>query len=142
MGIARGSGALLLNAEFDRSHARGVESEVALLRDFFGDPGIRIIDADRRRLRSTRGDGIDETERSGRGRAESGILAISWEVRLRDGRRMTPKHYRDLLAAERAAVAVAPALVTPESGPDRGRGAAACTDMSRFHQGPVAAARS
>jgi hypothetical protein len=115
MGIDAGSGALLPNAEFDRSHARGIESELALLRDFFGDPGIRIIDADQRHFRSTRGDGIHETQRHGRGRAESGIFAISWEVRLRDGRRMTPEQYRDLLAAERAAAApvAAPAVPAP-----------------------------
>jgi hypothetical protein len=43
MGIVQGSGALLPNAEFSRSHAHGIDSELALLRDFFGDPGIRII---------------------------------------------------------------------------------------------------
>jgi hypothetical protein len=29
--------------EFDRAHARGIDSEVALLRDFFGDPTIRFV---------------------------------------------------------------------------------------------------
>jgi hypothetical protein len=109
MGITTGAGALLPGAEFDRAHARGIDSELALLRDFFGDPGIRIINADQRRFRSTRGDTIIETQRRGRGRAESGILAIGWEVRLRDGRRMTPEEYRALLEAERAAAAPPPA---------------------------------
>ncbi len=116
MGIVTGPAALLPNAEFDRSHARGIDSELALLRDFFGDPGIRIIDANTRHFRSTRGDGIHETQRHGRGRAESGIFAISWEVRLRDGRRMTPEEYRALLQRERAAAAP-PLPVAPAPAP-------------------------
>jgi hypothetical protein len=101
--------------EFDHSHARGIEAEVALLRDFFADPGLRVIDAGQRILRSMRGDTIRENERRGTTADEQGILKISWQVVLRDGRRMTPEEYRDLLAAERAAQA--PAAAPPAAAP-------------------------
>lgn len=88
--------------EFLRAHGQGILAERDVLRGFFGDPTIRLVDADRRRFRNGRGDLIRERQRVGRGAAERGILAISWEVVLHDdGRVLTPEEYLAFLEAER-----------------------------------------
>ncbi len=119
IGIETGPGALVtdpaLNAEFRRAHAGGIDAELQLLRDFFGDPTIRIVDAGARRFRNQRGDLIREKETAGRTRETIGILAITWEVVLHGTHQiMTDVDYRDLLERERAAAAAGAA------GPDAG----------------------
>ena len=70
--------------EFQRAHAAGLRAELALLRDFFGDPGIRAIDLQARVFRSTRGDTIRVRITEGHTAATSGIQAVSFEVVLHD----------------------------------------------------------
>ena len=73
-----------------------------VLRDFFSDPAIRLIDADSRRFRNTRGDLIREREQRGTHAADAGVLAISWEVVRHDGGEvMTPEDYLQFIDAER-----------------------------------------
>ncbi len=92
-------------AEFLRAHVRGIGTELQVLRDFFGDPGIVAVDLRQRIFRSSRGDTIREVDRRGSGRDRIGILALSWEVVLRDRRRITPEEYRGLLQQEEAQAA-------------------------------------
>jgi hypothetical protein len=94
--------------EFLRAHRQGLQAEMEVLRGFFGDPTIRLVDSNRRRFRNARGDLIRERQRAGRGTAERGILAISWEVVLHDGGRvLTPEEYLEFLEAERTREQVA-----------------------------------
>lgn len=93
--------------EFDRVHGLGIDAEVQMLRDFFGDNTIRFIREPAtgevfRIYRNSRGDRIQARERRGRG-ARSGIDAISVEVVTRDGRTLTADEYKQLLEAERVA---------------------------------------
>ena len=89
-------------AEFNRAHASGIDAELQVLRDFFSDPAIRLIDADSRRFRNTRGDLIREREQRGTHAADAGVLAISWEVVRHDGGEvMTPEDYLQFIDAER-----------------------------------------
>lgn len=111
IGIETGPGALVttpgLNQEFQRAHAGGINAELRLLRDFFDDPTIHVVDADTRRFRNHRGDLIREKETPGRTNATSGILAITWEVVLHDTHAViSDVDYRDLLDRERAAAPV------------------------------------
>jgi hypothetical protein len=110
--------------EFRRMHRAGINSEVRMLRDFFGDPTIRFVNEPAageifRVYRNDRGDRIRARETPGRGTAHAGEDAISIEVRTRDGRTLTPDEYRQLLEDERAAAgagapaAPAPAPATP-----------------------------
>jgi hypothetical protein len=97
--------ASMTQAAFDVAHARGIDSEVQFLRDFFGDPTIRFTSETPvgqlfRFYRNSRGDSIRARMRPGR-RAERGVDAVSVEVRLRDGRTMTAEEYRDFLEQER-----------------------------------------
>jgi hypothetical protein len=90
--------------EFRRAHASGIQAELQVLRDFFEDPSIRIVDAATRRFRNDRGDRFRERQRAGSGAAGRGVLAISWEVTLHDsGRVVTAEEYLDILRAERIA---------------------------------------
>ena len=81
---ARRIGTDFSQAEFDRGHSLGIEAEAQILRDFFGDPSIRIV-ADspsvtiRRVFRNSRGDRIRRRIRLGRG-DETGINASSVDV--------------------------------------------------------------
>jgi hypothetical protein len=108
---ARRIGTDFSQAEFDRGHSRGIEAEAQILRDFFGDPSIRIV-ADspsvtiRRVFRNSRGDRIRRRIRLGRG-DDSGINASSVDVVTRAGVTMTAEDYRALLESERAAAAPA-----------------------------------
>jgi len=93
--------------EFDRVHGLGIDAEVQMLRDFFGDNTIRFIREPAtgevfRIYRNSRGDRIQARERRGRG-ARSGIDAISVEVVTRDGRTLTAEEYKQLLEEERIA---------------------------------------
>ncbi len=93
--------------EFDRSHALGIEAEAALLRDFFGDPTIHIVNDSpsptiRRVFRNSRGDLIRRRVTIGRG-ANAGVDAMSIDVRTRDGQTHTAEEYRQILEAERVA---------------------------------------
>jgi hypothetical protein len=95
------------NREFDRGHALGIEAEAELLRDFFGDPTIHIVNDSPnatflRIFRNSRLDLIRTRETYGRG-AERGVNAASIDVRTRDGRTLTADQYRAILEAERAA---------------------------------------
>jgi hypothetical protein len=108
--------------EFTRAHNRGVQAEVAILRDFFGDPGIRLIrDGGTgtvfRSYRTTRGDTIRaRTPPSPRGVFGLDINLI--DVRLRDGTIMSANDYKALLERERAAPAAPPAAApVPAAGP-------------------------
>jgi hypothetical protein len=114
IGIETGPGALVttpgLDAEFQRAHLSGLQAELALLRDFFGDPKIQAVDIQARRFRNSRGDIIREKETAGRTRTTSGILAITWEVVIHGTHQvMTAEDYLVLLERERAAAAGAAA---------------------------------
>jgi len=88
--------------EFERSHASGIDAELQVLRGFFSDPSIRIVDANTRLFRNDRRDLIRERETAGGGAAQQGSLAISWVVVLHDTHRViSAEEYRDILAAER-----------------------------------------
>ncbi len=89
--------------EFDRAHAQGIQAELAVLRGFFSDPSIRLIDHDSggdvfRVYRNSRGDTIRTRRRAGRA-ANTGVDAITVEVVTRDGRVHTPEEYKALIAA-------------------------------------------
>lgn len=91
--------------EFLRVHDRGIESEAAVLRGFFGDPTIRFVPGAAtgniaRVFRNDRGDRIRVRLRTRRG-----VDALSVNVRTRDGRTLTAEEYRQLLEAERAGAA-------------------------------------
>jgi len=95
--------------EFDTAHALGIEAEAALLRDFFGDPSIHIVNDSpsptvRRVFRNTRGDLIRRRVTIGRG-ADAGVDAMSIDVLTRDGKVHTAQEYRQILEAERAITA-------------------------------------
>ena len=100
-------------AEFDRAHAKGIQAELDVLRDFFGDPAIRLIDHDSggeifRVYRNSRRDTIRTRLRAGRG-ANTGVDAIVVEVVTRDGKVHTPEEYKALVAAAGAAATTTPA---------------------------------
>jgi hypothetical protein len=96
--------------EFQAAHRRGLQAELALLRDFFGDPGIRAVDLQARRFRSTRGDIIRVRITEGRTAATRGTQGVSFEVVLHDtGAVITAEDYLALLERERAAAAAAAA---------------------------------
>ncbi len=96
-------------AEFRRRHAEGIDAERDLLRDFFDDPTIRLVGDSvsptiRRSYRNSRGDNIRRRRTASRG-AETGVDAMTIEVRLRNGTIMTAEDYRDLLRREEEAAA-------------------------------------
>ncbi|MDP5279832.1 DUF4157 domain-containing protein [Sphingomonas sp. DG1-23] len=97
--------------EFRNAHARGVQGEVDVLRDFFGDPGIRLLQDGGvgtvfRSYRSTRGDTIRaRTPPSPKGVFGLDINLV--DVRLRDGTTMSANDYKALLERERAEAAAA-----------------------------------
>lgn len=96
--------------EFRRAHTRGLQAELALLRDFFGDRGIRAVDLQARRFRSTRGDIIRVRITEGRTATTRGTQAVSFEVVLHDTHAViTAEEYLALLERERAAAATAAA---------------------------------
>jgi hypothetical protein len=93
--------------EFLRVHALGIGAEESLLRDFFGDPTIRIVSDSpsptvRRVFRNSRRDRIRRRVRPGRG-ADRGVDAMSIDVVTRDGVTRTAEEYRLILEAARAA---------------------------------------
>jgi hypothetical protein len=93
--------------EFTRAHAQGIRAELQLLRDYFGDPTIRVVTGAEsgdifRVYRNSRRDRIRTRVRQGRG-AQAGVDAASVEVVTRDGVTRTPEDYRAILEAERAA---------------------------------------
>jgi uncharacterized protein DUF4157 len=90
-------------AELDRAHAQGIQAELAVLRDFFSDPAIHLIDHDSggdvfRVYRNSRRDTIRTRVRAGRG-ANAGVDAVIVEVVTRDGHVHTPEEYKAILAA-------------------------------------------
>ena len=100
-------GSNFTNAEFNRVHSLGIEAEAELLRDYFGDPTIHIVNDSpsptmRRVFRNSRRDLIRRRVRIGRG-TERGIDAMSIDVRAHDGRTLTAEEYRRLLEEERIA---------------------------------------
>jgi hypothetical protein len=100
--------------EFQAAHLRGLQAELALLRDFFGDPLIQAIDIQARRFRSSRGDIIRVRVTEGRTAATSGIHAVSFEVVLHDTRAViTAEEYLALLERERAAAGAAAGVGVP-----------------------------
>jgi hypothetical protein len=106
---ARRIGTNFTKAEFDRGHARGIEAEAQILREFFGDPTIDIWQDSpsvmiRRVFRNHRGDRIRRRIRIGHG-AEQGVNASWVDVVLRDGTVLTPEGYLERLQNERAAAA-------------------------------------
>jgi len=97
--------------EFRRVHARGIAAEEELLRDYFGDPTIRIVNDSpsptvRRVFRNSRRDLIRRRVTRGRGE-ERGVHAMSIEVRTRAGETLTAEEYRRRLEEERIAEQVA-----------------------------------
>lgn len=99
-----------LTPEFDRAHDRGIQGEVAILRDFFRDPGIRVLNREGsgrvlRSFRTTRGDTI--RTRTPVTTSASGALDLFIDVRLRDGTIMSANDYKALLERERAAAEAA-----------------------------------
>jgi len=101
-----------VQAEFDRVHAQGIDAEVRLLRDFFGDPSIRHIPGAEsgdvaRVYRNDRRDRIRTRVREGRRAADVGVHAIFIDVRLHeDGSVVSAEDYLALLEREREAEAV------------------------------------
>ncbi len=92
-------------AEFQRVHGLGIGAEEDLLRDFFGDPTIRIVNDSpnptvRRVFRNRRGDLIRRRVTIGHG-AEQGVGAMSIDVVTRDGHVHTAEEYRQILEEER-----------------------------------------
>lgn len=91
--------------EFDRAHNLAFEAERDLLRDYFGDPGLRAIDYEQRIFRTTRGDRVVRRTRELHG-AQEGVWSARYEVVLRGtGERVSPEDYLALLQRERGAVA-------------------------------------
>lgn len=92
------------DAEFDFGHARGIDAETQVLRDFFRDDSIRFVTEPSastgvaRLWTNSRGDAIRS-----RFRRSAGVEAWSIEVGLRDGSVVTAAEYRDVLANARAA---------------------------------------
>lgn len=108
---SRIGGTNFTRAEFNRVHALGIEAEAELLRDFFGDPTIRIVNDSpsptiRRVFRNSRGDLIRRRVTLGRG-AERGVDSMSIDVRTRAGVTHTAEEYRRILEEERIAQQVA-----------------------------------
>lgn len=100
--------------EFQRAHRAGIDAEVRMMRDFFGDPSIRFDREPRagevfRIYRNDRRDRIRVRVRQGRGREHAGEDIISVEVRTHDERTLTAEEYRQLLEDERAAAVPVPA---------------------------------
>jgi hypothetical protein len=94
-------------AEFDRAHGQGIQAELAVLRDFFSDPTIRLVDHDNdsqivRIYRNGRKDTIRTRVRPGRG-VNAGVDPVTIEVVTRDGKVHTPEEYKALLATAAAA---------------------------------------
>ena len=89
--------------EFDVSHRAGLTAELAVLRDFFGDPSIRVIgDPNDRVYRNDRGDTLRTVVTEGHGAAGAGIDAVSMKVTLHDTHKViSGEEYRDLLEEER-----------------------------------------
>ena len=107
-------------AEFDHSHARGIQAEAEVLRDFFSDPTIRLVSGEDhgdifRIFRNRRGDTIRTRVRQGHG-ANAGVDAISVEVVTRDGKIHTPEEYKALLAAAASSPASTTSAANPGSG--------------------------
>lgn len=85
-------------AEFDFGHARGIDAETQVLRDFFKDDSIRFVNEPdtggiARLWTNSRRDVIRSRFRD-TGGLESGFI----DVRLRDGRVMSATEYREFLA--------------------------------------------
>ncbi len=92
--------------EFRRVHSLGIGAEEALLRDYFSDPTIRIVNDSpsptiRRVFRNSRRDLIRRRVSIGRG-ATRGVDAMSIDVVTRDGVVHTAEAYRRILEEERA----------------------------------------
>ncbi len=106
---------LAVRREFVRAHQRGVDAEVALLRDFFSDPTIREVRGAAsgnifRVYINDRRDHIRMRVTEHHGRTNNGVDAVSIEVVTRDGHVHTPEEYLVILRAARpAAPAPAPA---------------------------------
>jgi hypothetical protein len=84
--------------EFNRAHDLGIGAEEELLRDYFGDPTIHIVNDSpnariRRVFRNDRRDLIRRRITQGRG-ADRGVDAMSIDVLTRDGRTLTAEQYR------------------------------------------------
>jgi hypothetical protein len=89
--------------EFDASHRAGLTAELAVLRDFFGDPSIRVVgDPNDRVYRNDRGDTLRTVVTEGHGAAGAGIDAVSMKVTLHDTHKViSGEEYRELLEEER-----------------------------------------
>lgn len=104
--------------EFTRTHRQGLLAELALLQDYFGDPGIRAVDLPARRFRSTRGDIIRVRITEGHTNATAGIQAVSYEVVLHDTHAViSAEDYLALLDRERVAAAAAAGAAAGVGGP-------------------------
>jgi hypothetical protein len=107
---ARRIGGDFSEAEFRHGHSLGIEAEAQILRDFFGDPTIRIV-ADspsvtiRRVFRNSRGDRFRRRIRLGRG-DERGIHASSVDVVVSGNIVLTPEAYLARLEQERVGAQV------------------------------------
>lgn len=117
-----GSPSMDSRAEFDRVHGQGLQREVQLLRDFFGQPLIRLardVPANesavlwRVYVNGRNQDRIQLRDHPGRG-AEQGVEALFVEVHTHDGRVLDAEQYRAELAA---ATGIHPAPVAPVPSP-------------------------
>jgi hypothetical protein len=94
-----------LRPEFNRAHARGIDAEVEVVRDFFGDPSIQFVSAfgvgpgggTFRTYRNNRRDVIRFRVRTSHG-ANEGLDVLSIDVLMADGTTVrTAEEYRAIL---------------------------------------------
>ncbi len=90
------------NPELNRAHDLGLDAELELLRDFFGDPTIRYISRNARTYRNSKNDRLTTHITEGHG-TETGIQAVSIVIVTHDGQHPTPEEYREILRTERLA---------------------------------------
>ena len=85
------------NREFQIAHASAIAAELPVLRDFFDDPSIRVVDALSRTYRNDRRDIIRVKVVSTRSGAAAGTDAVTYEVVLHDTHKViSAEEYRDM----------------------------------------------
>jgi hypothetical protein len=84
------------NREFQIAHASAIAAELPVLRDFFDDPSIRVVDTLSRTYRNDRRDIIRVKVVSTRSGATAGTDAVTYEVVLHDTHKViSAEEYRD-----------------------------------------------
>lgn len=87
--------------EFQRAHAAGAEAEAEILRSFFNDPSIKLVNDSpsptmRRVYRNSRRDLIRRRIKIGKG-VDSGVNASFVDVYTHDKKTYTPEEYRKII---------------------------------------------